>query len=57
MRQAQGSTEEGFNTFEMIRIQIGLGALEGLRLLVGFGRVFRGLLAQGSLHLMVPMER
>lgn len=42
-RQSWEGTEEGSNAFEILRIKIGSGGLEGLRLLIRFGRVFRGL--------------
>lgn len=55
LRKSLGSTDEGFNVFERTKIQIGSGGSEGI--LIGFARAFRVLLAQGCLHLMVPMER
>lgn len=56
METAQESIEEDFHTFEMIRIQRGSGGLEGFEVSNGVWQGLRGLLAQGCLHLMVPME-
>lgn len=44
-RKSWGGIQEGSNAFEILVIKIGSGGLEGLRLLIRFGRVFRGLSA------------